>query len=65
MIVLIKSDGMIKEFQGLSTDVKPIDNPVTRDRVGHGSTFYEINTGKAFIYDININPVTNSGWWEV
>lgn len=33
------------EFRGLSTDEKPIE------RVGNGSVFIEIDTGKVFIFD--------------
>ena len=33
------------EFRGLSTDEKPID------RVGNGSVFIEIDTGKVFMFD--------------
>ena len=33
------------EFRGLSTDEKPIE------RVGNGSIFIEIDTGKVFIFD--------------
>jgi len=52
--------GNIKEFQGLDTDTKPTT------RIGGMSTFYETNTGKAWVFDeLNINPVTTTGWWEV
>ena len=33
------------EFRGLSTDEKPIE------RVGNGSIFIEMDTGKVFIFD--------------
>ena len=33
------------EFRGLSTDEKPIE------RIGNGSIFIEIDTGKVFIFD--------------
>ena len=33
------------EFRGLSTDDKPIE------RVGNGSVFIELDTGKVFIFD--------------
>ena len=33
------------EFRGLSTDEKPVE------RVGNGSVFIEIDTGKVFIFD--------------
>jgi hypothetical protein len=51
--------GNKNEYQGLSTDTKPTD-------CGAGSTFYELDTKKGFIYDLsNKNPATNSFWWEV
>lgn len=50
--------GNMKGYQGLSTDAKPITN------IGGGSTFYELDTGNAWIYDLsNINPITSNGWW--
>ena len=52
--------GNKKEYQGLSTDTKPITN------IGGGSTFYELDTGKAWIYDLNnINSITSNGWWGI
>ena len=33
------------EFRGLSTDEKPIE------RVGNGSVFIELDTGKVFMFD--------------
>jgi hypothetical protein len=49
----------IVELVGLSTDTKPTDCP-------SGSTFYELDTGKGFIYNsVNVNPVTGNGWWGV
>lgn len=33
------------EFRGLSTDEKPVE------RIGNGSVFIEIDTGKVFIFD--------------
>jgi len=51
--------GNIKNYQGLSTDTKPVD-------CGSGSSFYELDTGKAWLYDANNeNPVTENGWWEM
>ena len=50
--------GNMKGYQGLSTDAKPITD------IGGGSTFYELDSGKAWIYDLfNINPATLNGWW--
>ena len=34
------------EFRGLSTDKKPVN-----DNVGNGSMFFEIDTGKVFLFD--------------
>lgn len=36
--------GKINEYYGLSTDKKPLDVP-------NASTFYEMNTGKLFLFD--------------
>ena len=33
------------EFRGLSTDEKPVE------KIGNGSVFIEIDTGKVFIFD--------------
>ena len=33
------------EFRGLSTDEKPVE------RVGNGSVFIELDTGKVFMFD--------------
>lgn len=47
-------------FTGLSTDTKPTSNVKTE------ATFYELDTGKVWIYNVkNINPITSNGWWEV
>lgn len=43
------------QFMGLSTDTKPTDH-----WVGNGSTFFEIDTAKAFVYDEE-----NTTWVEV
>jgi hypothetical protein len=55
-----KDNGTLtSDFLGLSTDVKPTN-------CGDGSTFYELNTKKVFIFcSTNINPITTNGWWEV
>ena len=45
-------------LQGLGADTKPTTG------VPSGSTFYELDTEKAWIYDAyNINPATANGWW--
>lgn len=52
--------GNTKEFHGLSTDIKPVIS------IGEGSTFYELDTAKGWVYDgVNINPLTGNKWWEV
>ena len=40
-----KSEPAIRDFYGKSTDTKPTDGLLT------GSTFYEINTGKTYMFD--------------
>lgn len=64
-VTMVGNKGLKKDYQGLSTDDKPIDDTKSVYRVGYGSTFYELDTGKVFTYDKNINPITNNGWWEV
>jgi len=45
-------------LQGLSADTKPTTG------VPSGSSFYELDTEKAWIYDAyNINAATGNGWW--
>jgi hypothetical protein len=62
----VTTGGDKKEFQGLSTDAKPVNVPGAGNVIGSGSTFYEVDTKKGFVFDANnINPVTGSGWWEV
>lgn len=47
------------ELYGLSTDEKPIEK--FKDvYIGNASTYYEMNTGKAFIYDEE-----NTKWYEM
>lgn len=54
----ITTGGNIMMFQGLSTDDKP-------DTCGSGSTFYELNTEKTWVYDANNeNAETSDGWWD-
>lgn len=40
----------IFELRGLSTDTKPTDEYIGFT-VGNGSTYYEINTGKLFMFN--------------
>lgn len=47
------------ELYGLSTDEKPI-NKFENKYIGNSSTFYEIDTKKAYIYDEE-----NHKWWDV
>ena len=50
-----------KEYQGIASidGTKPTD-------CGNGSTCYEIDTKKGWIYDIaKINPATGDHWWPV
>jgi hypothetical protein len=55
----VTSGGNKVELQGLSTDTKPTN-------YGSGTTFYELDTGKGYVFDtVNINPDTNDGWWPV
>ncbi len=47
------------ELYGLSTDEKPIEKfEITP--IGNSSTYYEMDTKKAYIYDEE-----NHKWWEV
>lgn len=49
-------DGTIDKkvsYDGLSTDVKPVDNTVP-----NASTYFEMDTGDAYIYDAE-----NHKWW--
>lgn len=47
------------ELYGLSTDEKPIEK-FGDIFIGNSSTFYEMDSGNAFIYDEE-----NHKWWEV
>lgn len=48
------------DFTGLAGDTKPTDNVKTE------ATYYELDTGKIWIYNSkNINPITLNGWWEL
>ena len=38
------------ELYGLSTDIKPVEKFETT-YIGNASTYYEMDTGKCFIYD--------------
>jgi hypothetical protein len=44
---------------GISTEAKPTG-------VSAGSTVYEVDTKKSWIYDPdNINSVTSTHWWDI
>lgn len=54
----VTGGGDVKSYQGLSSDTKPTT-------CGSGSTFYELDTKKAWVYDANnVNPGTATKWWE-
>ena len=53
-----QTDGRSSEFRGLSTDTKP--TKANGKDVENGSTFFEINTGKVFMYDAE-----NDNWNEI
>lgn len=46
------------DIRGLSTDTKP--TKANGDKVPHGSTYIEMNTGKCFMYNAN-----NDTWYEI
>jgi len=61
MVILLISQGLAENtYIGLSTDTKPILY------VNSGSTFYEVDTKNAFIFDPNdICPTTLTNWWPI
>ena len=54
-----KCNRVYLELYGLSTDEKPIEK-FENVFIGNASTFFEMNTGKCFIYDEE-----NHKWWEM
>ena len=51
MITVNKTDTSDElSFKGLSTDTKPT-NKIKGYKVGNSSTYYEINTGKIFMFN--------------
>lgn len=52
--MITATDERTYEFRGLSTDVKPIE------RVGNGSIFIEMDTGKVYMFDEQ-----NTEWKEL
>lgn len=63
MITIAKKENTFNEYilvelRGLSTDEKP--TTFNDLKVGNGSTFVEINTGKIYLYDLE-----NQEWNEI
>ena len=54
-----KCNRVYLELYGLSTDTKPIEK-FENVFIGNASTYYEMDTKNAFIYDEE-----NHKWWEV
>ncbi len=52
--MITATDDKTYEFRGLSTDVKPTE------RVGNGSIFIEMDTGKVYMFDKQ-----NTEWKEL
>lgn len=57
-IVTAPTGENVIEMRGLSTDTKPI-NKIKGYKVGNSSTYYEINTGKLYMFN-----GTSSVWIE-
>lgn len=53
MVTMTSYNGGCPDYVGLSTDSKPTD-------VGNGSTFFEMNTGKVYMYNAD-----GKAWVEV
>ena len=62
--MITADNSTLYRFRGLDTDTKPIGINCTNANVDYpvsnGSTFFEINTSKAFMLSIDD---TNSGTW--
>lgn len=67
MISIVKKDNITTnkagtyvtgELRGLSTDEKPSE--INNQKIGNGSVFVEIDTGKIYFYDLE-----NEQWKEV
>ena len=57
----VYTDKYTRDYVGLSTDDKPTPADLDND-----STFYEIDTGKCWRYNLdNENPETGDGWWQI
>lgn len=50
-MITVNNDGKINFYEGLSTDTKPAGKGI------NGSIFYEMDTGKVYMYD-----ETNNMW---
>lgn len=54
-----KANRVWLELYGLSTDEKPVEQ-FENVFIGNASTFFEMDSGKSFIYDEE-----NKKWWEI
>ncbi len=63
-VEVVETKGLWKKLQGISTDNKPVDDINGTLRIGNGSEFYELDTGKTFIYSIGNADQASSHWWK-
>jgi hypothetical protein len=63
-VEVVETKGLWKKLQGKSTDDKPVDDINGTLRIGNGSEFYELNTGKTFIYSTENKTTGDINWWE-
>jgi len=63
-VEVVETKGLWKKLQGLSTDAKPVDDINGTLRIGNGSEFYELDTGKTFIYSTENKTTGDVNWWE-
>ena len=63
-VEVVETKGLWKKLQGVTTDNKPVDDINGTLRIGNGSEFYELDTGKTFIYSIGNADQASSHWWE-
>ena len=64
-VEVVETKGLWKKLQGITTDVKPVDDINGTLRIGNGSEFYELDTGDTFIYSIkNADQASSSHWWK-
>lgn len=45
------ASGNVLEFRGLSSDTKPVEQYGHGQKVGNGSTFFEMDTSKQYMYN--------------